>query len=189
MRREMKRRAAGKPQPMGKFLPLFLSLCSLASSGCSDDVTRTYTTKYRVYCAFLVASYPELMAVVNNPGQFGTLRQSGGKIVMAGPSSTTSYTMDALQSEFLFGCGGLVVGTDYYVNLRAYDLACPNCDRNDRRLTLNDDGTCQCAKCGIVYDMNNDGAILDRGDGTHSSPRALYRYPITWDGSYVRIIN
>lgn len=171
---------------MKKLLTL---MALLATLGCSDDVTHTYTTKYRVLCDFMVASYPELMAVVNNPGQFGTLRQSGGKIVMTGPSSTTSYTMDALQSEFQFGCGGLIVGTDYYVNLRAYDLACPNCDRNDRRLTLNDDGSCQCAKCGIVYDMNNDGAILDKGNGTHSSPRALYRYPIEWDGTNVRIMN
>lgn len=174
--------------PQIRKLLAFAALALVALS-CSDDVTHTYTTKYRVMCGFAVASYPELMTVVNNAGQFGTVRASGGKIVMVGPSTSTSYTMDALQEDFLFGLGGLIIGTNNFVELRAYDLACPNCDRADRRLTLSDDGTCRCAKCGIVYDMNNDGVILDKGDGTHSHPRGLYRYPITYDGMNVQVIN
>lgn len=166
-----------------------ISLLLLTTLSCSDDVTHTYTTKYRVLCDFMVASYPELMAVVNNAGQFGTVRTSGGKIIMTSPSTSQTYNMDAVQKDFKFGLGGIILGTNNFVELRAYDLACPNCDRNNRRLTLSDDGTCSCAACGIVYDMNNDGAILDKGNGTHSSPRGLYRYPVTWDGTNVRVIN
>lgn len=172
---------------MKKLLALAVVLVMLS---CSDDVTHTYCTKYRVLFGFTVASYPELMAVVNNAGQFGTLRTSNGKIIMTSPSTSNTYTMDALQKDFKFGLGGIILGTNNFVEMRVYDLACPNCDRNDRRLTLKDDGTCSCAKCGIVYDMNNDGAILDKGNGTHSSPRGLYRYPEpVYNGMYLQVNN
>lgn len=175
-------------RPSKSFLTLALALMALS---CSDDVTHTYCTKYRVMCGFAVASYPELMAVVNNAGQFGTVRASGGNIIMTSFSSSTSYSMgqNKLQEDFLFGLGGLIIGTNNFVELRAYDLACPNCDHDDRRLTLSDDGSCRCAKCGIEYDMNNDGVILDKGDGTHTHPRGLYRYPVQYDGMTVQVIN
>jgi len=174
---------------MKKILTICLLLCALTA--CDDTVTSTYSKKYRVMCGFTVVSYAELLAVVNNPGQYGTIRQSGSKILMTSPSSSNSYSMDALSEEFQFGLGGIIVGTDSYGNLRAYDLACPNCDRNYRRLTLLNDGsgTCKCAQCAIVYDLNNDGVIVDKGNGTHSSPRSLYRYPVSFDGTNLRIVN
>jgi hypothetical protein len=169
-----------------KRLLLFL-LASIALFGCTDDVTSTYSTKYRVMAGFMVASYPELMAVVNNPGQFGYIRQSGDNIVMHGPASEQRYAMDALSKDFMFGLGGLIIGTDYYMNLRCYDLACRNCDRVDRRLTLRDDATAVCAHCGVVYNLAQDGRVEDAGNGLHEKPRSLYRYRIAYTEATGRI--
>ena len=41
----------------------------------------------------------------------------------------------------------------------------------------------------IEYDLNYDGVITNRGNGTYSHPRGLYRYPITYDGLRINIIN
>lgn len=166
--------------------PLVLLLAAMA---CSDDVTSTYSTKYRVMCGFQVVSYAELTHVVGNFGQFASIRKSGDEIIMSAASSTTHYPLDALSKDFRFGLGGIIVGTDRSGNYRAYDLACPNCDRAERRLTLRDDGTAKCARCGIVYDMNNDGVINNAGSGMYNRPRGLYRYPVTYDGMRLNIVN
>ncbi len=171
---------------MMKRILLSLLLTTLLTA-CSDDVSSTYSTKYQVMAGFVVPSYPELMAVVNNAGQFGYVRQSGSQILMWCQSGSNSYNMDALSKDFKYGLGGIIIGTQYDLALRVYDLACPNCDRNDRRLTLLSDGTAKCANCGIIYDLNNDGVILDRGNGLHSSPRGLYRYRIIYTEANGRV--
>ena len=171
---------------------LTILLCALglgALASCDDTVSSTYSTKYEVLAGFVVASYPELLSVINNAGQYATIRQSGSYILMSGPSTSGRYAMDALSEDFEFGLGGLIVGTTYTLELRAYDLACPNCDRADRRLTLLENGIDSCAKCGITYDMNYDGVIISAGNGTHTSPRGLYRYRISYDGYRVSIYN
>lgn len=172
-----------------KRLLLLLCLVAMATTSCDDTVSSTYSTKYPVLAGFVVASYPELLSVVYNAGQYATIRQSSNYILMSGPSTSNRYTMDALSEDFEFGLGGLIVGTTYNLELRAYDLACPNCDRADRRLTLLENGIDSCAKCGITYDMNYDGVIISAGNGTHSSPRGLYRYRISYDGYRVNIYN
>ncbi|MBQ2165654.1 MAG: hypothetical protein II447_02650, partial [Bacteroidaceae bacterium] len=113
----------------------------------------------------------------------------GSQIVMKTLQSETSYNMDALSKDFRFGLGGLIVGTDTWGNYRAFDLACPNCDRVDFRLTIGENGIVSCGKCGIKYDLNNDGVIFDKGKGTYESPRGLYRYRIAYDGMRVHITN
>ena len=156
---------------------------------CSDDISSIYSHKYRVMCGFQVVSYAELQHVVGNNGQYASVRLVGDKIEMKSQISTPKYNLDALSKDFQFGCAGLIIGTTQMGDLRAYDLACPNCDRSDRRLTLRDDGTAICPKCEIEYDLNYDGVITNRGNGTYSHPRGLYRYPITYDGLRINIIN
>jgi len=168
---------------------LFVLTLALLHASCSDDVSKTYSQKYRVMCGFSTTSYPELLAVMDNFGQWATIRQSGSKIIMSSASSTNSYNIDALSESFQYGLGGIIVGTDIYGNYRAYDLACPNCDQASRRLSISDDGTCQCARCEVTYDLNNDGVIVDKGNGTHAKPRGLWRYPVKYGNFYVQIIN
>ena len=174
---------------MMKRLLMVLCMAALATTSCDDTVSSTYSTKYPVMAGFVVASYTELFNVIYNAGQWASIRQSSKYIIMSGPSSTTQYSMDALSEDFEFGLGGLIVGTTYSLELRAYDLACPNCDRADRRLTILENGIDSCAKCGITYDMNYDGVIISAGNGTHSSPRGLYRYRISYDSYRVNIYN
>ena len=178
---------------------IFTAILLFVLTACSDDMTSTYSRKYQVMCGFLVVEYPDLQMVMGNYGQFATIRQSGTKIITSrlvrdeqtgvAVLRSTEHNMDALSRDFRFGLGGLIVGTDYYGNNRAYDLACPNCDRNSRRLTLRDDGTVRCNHCEIVYNLESDGVIVDAGNGQHEKPRGLYRYPITFDGSRISVIN
>ena len=167
---------------MKRILVSLASLLAIFMTSCKEDVTSIYSTKYKVRCGFTVVSYPELVNCIDNYGQFTTIRQSGSNIIMKSTASTTSYAMDAISREFYFGLSGLIVGTPTISSdgsaYRAYDLGCPNCDRASYRLTVNDNGTARCAHCGIIYDLNNDGVILDKGDSDFDKPRVLYRYNI-----------
>lgn len=170
-----------------------MMLTILAAMSCDDEISSAYSTKYRVRCGFTVVSHAELVNCIDNYGSFTTIRQSGSKIIMQSYSSTNSYNLNAISEEYYFGLGGLIVGTPNLSSdgnpYRAYDLACPNCDRASYRLSVSDNGRAKCGHCGIVYDLNNDGVILERGTSEIQSPRALYRYRITYDGNMVHMYN
>lgn len=177
---------------MKRYHSLLLLLPLLLVTACKDEISQTYSTKYRVMCGFTAVAHKELYTAVNAFGQFCTIRQSGDRIIMFMPGlSRTEYNLDALSKDFRFGLGGLIVGSTQYGDLRAYDLACPNCDRVERRLDFapDDNGAVVCSKCGIRYSLNYDGQILDRGNGMHSKPRSLYRYHIEPNREFVRIHN
>lgn len=178
---------------MKKTLAILGCLVALLMTSCKDEVTSIYSTKYKVRCGFTVVSYPELVNCIDNLGQFSTIRQSGSNIIMKSAVSTTSYAMDAISKEFFFGLSGLIVGTPTISNdgspYRAYDLGCPNCDRASYRLTVNDNGTARCSHCGIIYDLNDNGVILDKGESNFDSPRVLYRYNIIYNGIMIHINN
>ena len=176
------------------FFAILLSMTFVLSfSSCEDDISSVYCTKYRVRCGFTVVNHSELVNCVNNLGQFSTVRMSGGKIIMKSSVSTTEYTPDYLAKDFYFGLGGLIIGTPLLPSdnepLRAYDLACPNCDRAGYRLTVSDNARAKCAHCGITYDLNRDGMIEDKGSSNFTSPRTLYRYRIKYDGMMVHVYN
>ena len=104
-------------------------------------------------------------------------------------TSSTSYTADALNKDFGFGLGGLILGTNNYGEPMCYDLACPICDRAGTRLTLND-GYAKCSNCGVTFDMNNYGVIYQTPENAELiSPRGLYRYRINFDGTTVNAYN
>ena len=174
------------------FLPL--ACCILSLMSCKEDISSVYSSKNRVQCGFNVASYAELINCIDNLGQFSSIRQSGSKIIMSSSVSTNSYDFDAVSSRsFYFGLGGLIVGTPNLTSdgnpYRCYDLACPNCDRASYRLSISDNGRAKCSHCGIVYDLNNNGSIIDRGSSDFESPRVLYRYRITYDGMMIHMYN
>lgn len=170
-------------------LPLFvLSSCS------KDEATKMYSTKYAVFCSFYVPTYTQLFNAVGSYGEFATIRQktNGGVSVIEMNSNLGSgqYAIDKTMQYFSYGLGGLIVGTSYYGETLAYDLACPSCDRADRRLVIGDAGIVKCPKCGISYDMNNYGVISSvPSNPIHESPRGLYRYRVMYDGTNLRIYN
>lgn len=145
-----------------------------------------------VRCSFSVLQYTELFNVIGNFGQYASIRQSGATVIMQSSSSKTTYNLDATQKYFQYGLGGLIVGTTYDGEFRAYDLACPNCNRADKRLSITDNGYAKCPNknCHITYDLNNNGAINDvPAENVHDKPRGLLRYRITYDGQYVHVFN
>ncbi|MBQ9665416.1 MAG: hypothetical protein IJ635_07655 [Bacteroidaceae bacterium] len=175
-----------------RLAPLFCILIGMVS--CSDDATSTYSKREYVYCYFSVLQYTELFNVMGNYGQFATIRKrvvnGATKITMTSTGSSTDYTADALSANFGLGLGGLIVGTNHYGETLCYDLACPICDRADRRLSLSDNGYAKCSKCGTTFDMNNYGAIYEVSeDNPPATHRGLYRYRVRYDGQIVNAYN
>jgi len=172
-------------------------LCVLSVSCKKDETTQTYSTANRVFVSFSVLHYAELFNAMGNPGQFVTVRsttQNGVTGVLMTNSATSHfYQLDKVDlTSFYFGLGGLILGTNNYAELEslAYDLACPNCNRADKRMTLGTDGTVRCPHCHIVYDLNNYGIIANTEENTiHATPRGLYRYRIMFDGTTVNVYN
>lgn len=175
---------------MKKISILLLSLLMLA--GCSDDTK--YSNENPVQCMFNPLQYAELNLVMNNPGQFMSIRKSSSKLAMTSSVSSYTYNLDATQRYYEFGLGGLIIGTTYEQELVAYDLACPNCNRANYRLVLSDDGyaTCPNSKCGIKYNLNYPKMSPEVPEGCiHEKPRVLYQYKIAFDvvNNLVRIWN
>ena len=158
----------------------------LASCDKDDLITNRYSTKYPVRFYYETAVSTELMNAVGNPGQFVTIRPITGKIIISNTQGETTYPLSQIgYKEFEYGLGGLIVGTSSTPNMNngfdlvAYDLGCPNCDRKSIRLTLRDNGTVICKSCGITYDLNNFGWILETPqDCKFDKPRGLYNYRI-----------
>ena len=174
---------------------ILLAVLVMSLYSCDDDISSVYSTKYRVRCGFLVVSYPELVNCIDNLGQFTTIRKSGDNIVMKSSAGNSTYSLNFISysKDFLFGLGGLIIGTPVLPSdnqpYRAYDLSCPNCDRASYRLDVSDNAHATCNHCGIVYDLNRDGMIIDKGESDFESPRVLYRYRITYDGNMVHVFN
>lgn len=168
---------------MKKLLP-FLLMCFLLC-GCSDPITSIYSYREQVFCQFNTLEYATtLNQVLGNYGEYATLRKTNSgvtKIEITYRGTTEAHT-DALIQNFLLGLGGLIVGTNLMGEYRCYDLACPICDRNNRRLTLTNDGYAHCPKCGVTFDLNNDGVIYKMPEtDPPTNPRGLFRYFITFD--------
>ena len=69
-------------------------------------------------------------------------------------------------------------------------MACPICDSAGRKLTLSNDGYAKCAKCGVVYDLNNYGVIHKVPENADLTvKRGLYRYRINYNGQIVNAYN
>ena len=176
-----------------------LAAMALITSGCEDTISSKFSHKYKVRFYFEVAQSPELYNALANPGQFVTIRQKAGtgKVRIENSLSGTDYALSSIGStDFEYGLGGLIVGTCNLLNMNnqydivCYDLACPNCDRADRRLTVSDDGTAQCAKCGIKYNLNGQGAIISAPSFPDDRELyALYNYPVNYNGLAVNINN
>ena len=179
---------------------ILFGLIALASlTACTDDTTSTYSQRERVFCLLDVTKSDVLFNVIGNSGSFATVRErvvdGTTQIEIISNSGVKGYyPYDRLSNNFYFGLGGLIMGTSTQVDSDGdgnfinvcYDLACPICDRVDRRLTLTVDGYAKCAKCGVTYNMNNNGAIDHVPEGAEiTSPRGLYQYRLDYDGQTI----
>lgn len=159
-----------------------------------NETTQVFSTAHPVRCNFEVLKYIELNNTMNSPGEFCTIRQvqdgDVNKIEMKSNVGTTRYNFDAITRYFIFGLGGIIVGLSQTSEPLAYDLACPNCNQQSYRLTIQSDGNCRCSHCNIIYSLNNYGYIVStEGNTLHNSPRGLFRYRIMWNGTEVSVSN
>ncbi len=171
---------------------LLLPLLALLS--CSDDSTPTFSNREHVYCNFNVLQSPELLNAMGNMGQFATIRKhvvdGATKFTITSASGSNDYPVDAINKNFSLGLGGLIVGTNNYGEPLCFDLACPICDRANRRLTLSADGYAHCEKCNTTFDLNNYGVIYKIDEkNPPATKRGLYRYRINYNGQMVNAYN
>ena len=173
---------------MRRCVLLLLLLC-LGFSACGDGVTSMFSNREYVFCYFDKLQYSELNHVMGNLGHYASVRKhvvnGVTKITMTSSASSTDYNFDALSKNFGFGLGGLIIGTNNAGEPRCYDLACPICDRADRRLSLTDDGYAKCGRCGVTFRLE-DGVIYEvPSDAQLPTRRGLYRYQIDYNGQIV----
>jgi hypothetical protein len=170
-----------------------------ASCGDEFEYSSQFSSKYPVRFYFNVSGSAELINAIGNPGEYVTIRRKSGTgyVRIENTLGGNDYSLSFVGStDFLYGLGGLIVGTSNVPNMNngfdliAYDLACPTCDRPERRLSLKGNGTAKCSKCGLTYDMNNLGVIVNADDSVSvNNARVLYRYRITYDGQAIRVFN
>lgn len=177
---------------MRRCVLLLLLLC-LGFSACGDGVTSMFSNREYVFCYFDKLQYSELNHVMGNLGHYASVRKhvvnGVTKITMTCSVSSTDYNFDALSKNFGFGLGGLIIGTNNAGEPRCYDLACPICDRADRRLSLTDDGYAKCGRCGVTFRLE-DGVIYEvPSDAQLPTRRGLYRYQIDYNGQIVNAHN
>ncbi len=173
-----------------------ICMAMLAASCTDDEASSTYSKREYVFCSFNVTQYAELFNVMGNNGQFASIRKrvinGVTKIEMTNQSGANAYTVDRLSENFGFGLGGLIAGTNNYGEPMCFDLACPVCDRAERRLTLFSEGAgfAKCGKCGVVFDLNNYGVIYSTPENANiTKPRGLYRYRVRFDGQTINAYN
>lgn len=144
-----------------------------------------------------VLQAPVLYTALQSPGEFCTIRVTGGKYEFASPTQRTpSYiniTQLAAHSGFYMGLSGFVVGLPHIPELGfdasrpvCYDLACPNCyhDFNfAKRLTLLPAGIVHCPSCNRRYTLGDGGLVAQGEPG-----RPLIRYRISHAG-HAMVIN
>lgn len=163
----------------------------LSVSACGiDEADNTYSTKYKVAFFFEINRSAELFNTMGNPGMYANIRQVNGLIRITDVSGKyNDYEPTKLGTDFRYGLGGLIVGNTALGEAVAYDLACPNCDRSDYRLSLPGNGTAKCKRCGTDYDLNNNGWILSTTKSQDSELRGLYRYKIVFNGVTINVFN
>lgn len=181
---------------MRKLLCLSLIICMFMA--CDKDLSTTYSTKYPVRFYFDVINSTELYNAMGNPGQFVSIRSLGNKVRIENVLGGHDYSLSQIgSSEFEYGLGGLIVGISSTPSMNntfdpvAYDLACPNCSSaSPKRLTVMDNGTAKCKNCGIVYDLNNWGWIVETpSDLGDKELHGLYRYRILFNGTSINVNN
>lgn len=168
------------------FMTMFLIGCDKANS------YSTFSRKYRVYfnCDLSIQPFSQ----VSSPGRFVSVRinRGTGALVM-NDIDGNSYSRALNQTEansFSMGLCGLILGTPTLgndaVQIWAYDLGCPICDRESTRLSLTWDGHAECKTCKSIFDLNNNGIIIS---SQATSPRPLYRYPVNPYGTGITVAN
>lgn len=164
-----------------------LVLSLLLATACERNSYSTFSYRNKVFysCELTKSPYNQL----TTPGRFLSVRKGDGVIIIT-DSDGNRYEepLTAIQnSTFIFGLGGLIIGTPTFNNddmsIWAYDLGCPECNSPGTRLKFDLSGNATCKKCGGSWSLNSSGFPTD------DKSRTLYRYPTTFNNGILTVSN
>lgn len=171
---------------------ILFSLCFGLATGCSEDITTTYST-YRAFFYYnKVTTAQPLYSALTDMGTFCSIYISPDKTIhfeTLTNSATDNLTAIAYYNRYN-AIAGFIAGqgnereigkTD--LPILCYDLACPNCYENNsitRKLSLQEGGYAFCSRCGRKYNLNKFG-IIEEGD----KGIKLFRYHISYNGAEI----
>ena len=151
---------------------LALAWVLLACVACADDIL----SEFSHYPAFFrypnVNTTPELRAALNSPGEYCKITfppsyyrftNAQGRSTQVNRTSLEAYGKPVFISGFLVGTPSIPDNGNFYQV--AYDLACPNCFReNSIQRALDFKGTDEmiCSRCGRIYQLNNHGLVKNK---------------------------
>lgn len=176
-------------------LPLLL--LPLLALSCDDNAEGQYSTLKASFTCQNVSTIAPLAAALNSYGQYCRIWTEGNKryhFESAHLKADVPFTQIAAYSPFRCQ-GGFIVGKSALSDigsasypLLCFDLACPNCLKDDVAKRLSFYGGAEtrvrCDACHRVYDLNNKGVIIDGEQG-----RKLIRYHISFQNNTMSIQN
>lgn len=181
---------------MAKYGVKFISMVSaLAGTMFFFSCTGSFDMYCRQYAVYYTADITkEPYNYIQSPHQYITVRRNSrnGTVETTKPDGSvqTDYQYGSDQyKNFMFGLGGLIIGTPALDqgNIWCFDLACPICNSAAARLDIdNVNGKCTCPKCKSAFDLDNSGFVLETSS---DDPRPLFRYPVTLSGTNLIIRN
>lgn len=161
-----------------------IMILSLVS--CSGDIDHEFAQHRAFFRYQYVYTAQPLYAALNNPGMWCSITFPNGNYrftLLDGstyevpPTALDSYTPPECISGFIVGTPNLPDFSGRF-DIRAYDKVCPTCYEEaaiQRALTLTHEGRAECSRCHCVYDLNNDGLLIEGGPG-----EKLFRYRINY---------
>lgn len=169
-----------------KILPLLIFLVACTA----EQVENAYSTLPANFVFRSCATVPQMRAALGgSPGAFFIVRATADNkyIITSNDDADNSYTYqkDAVDQKVTFLCrSGFIIGTPIFSStLEAYDLACPNCYRNDITRALTFDKNIRtrlvCTRCNCAYSLDDAQGILVEGNG---DGKVLLRYHVSYDG-------
>lgn len=179
---------------MKKFL-LRISLLLVSAvcmCGCSSD-DGTYSTYSHYKASFSYTNVLTTAPLKNSlvsPGEFCTIRLTLNKRLLfkslyqteeKDVTAAAYYQSFKCLSGFIAGLANVPDPDKIDLTNVCYDLACPNCFKDDaisRDLTLQESGYAYCPRCKRKYNLNMQGLVCGGSAG-----KPLERYHIHYDGA------
>lgn len=171
-------------------LKRLLPLLALLVSCTGDNIENAYSSLPANFVFRYCLTVPQMRAALGgSPGSFFTVRATAdNKYIITSnddPNNPYTYQKDAVDQKVTFLCrSGFIIGTPVLSSsLEAYDLACPNCYRQNisRPLVFDKDirTRLNCPRCNCAYSLDDAQGIIVEGNG---EGKVLMRYHVSYDG-------
>ncbi len=172
-----------------KILPFVAATLVLLATSCDKESESRYSY-YPVSFSCDASIHP--YNIVHSYGEYIIITREGASDYKVQWNNDKEMTVrltaqQAMYGNIYYGLGGLIIGrpSAYDGNIMAFDLACPNCEQAEHKLTVTQPvGHAECAKCGSIFDLNS-GGIPIKG----VARRPLWQYKVVENNPYIIITN